>query len=85
VEEVRATARPFLLSLETTADQRVPYDGSLRLAREAGFLDLRFALARIASHHYIHIGEIATVRSRLLGASDLIADLAAGGGFVVAE
>jgi hypothetical protein len=42
----------------------VPYDGSL-LALWATGLSLRYTLARIAAHHYVHIGEIAAKRDAL--------------------
>jgi hypothetical protein len=42
----------------------VPYDGGIAYLRATG-LPLRFALMSIAAHHFQHVGEIVTVRSRL--------------------
>jgi hypothetical protein len=47
-------------SLERT----VAYDGSIEFLHATG-LQLGYALMRIAAHHFIHAGEIATVRSRM--------------------
>ena len=65
VKEVREAARRFLDSAEELdLDRVMPYDGSINFLRTTG-LSLRYALGRIAAHHYIHVGEIVTVRSRL--------------------
>ena len=51
--EVRDTARRFLDTVdEADLDRVISYDGSI-------------ALMRITAHHYIHVGEIVTVRSRM--------------------
>jgi len=65
VTEVREVARRWLDSL-TTADlvRRIPYHGSLELVRSTG-LPLDYALMRIAAHHFMHAGELMTVRARL--------------------
>ena len=63
--EVRDTARVFLNTVdEADLDRVIPYDGSIGLLRDTG-LRLGYALMRITAHHYIHVGEIVTVRSRL--------------------
>ena len=65
VEEVREAAKRFLdFAQEPDLDRVIPYDGSITFLRTNG-LPLHYALMRIAAHHYIHIGEIVTVRSRL--------------------
>ena len=64
VKEVRAAARRFLDSQEADLDHVIPYDGSIAFLRPVG-LSLRYALMRIAAHHFIHVGEIVAVRSRL--------------------
>ena len=65
VKEVRDAARRFLDSAEEPdLDRVIPYDGSINFLRTTG-LPLRYALMRIAAHHYIHMGEIVTIRSRL--------------------
>jgi hypothetical protein len=63
VEEVRARARRFL-DAEPGPDLglRVPYDGGVAYLRTTG-LSLRYALLSIAAHHFIHGGEIETLRS----------------------
>lgn len=64
VGEVRETARRFLEPLTDSALSRViPYEGSFSLIRERG-LSLQHALLRIAAHHYFHLGEIASLRTR---------------------
>jgi hypothetical protein len=64
VAEVRADARAYLQGLDDAdLDRTVPYDGSLTYLKNAG-LSLRYALLRIAAHHYFHIGEIASKRDR---------------------
>jgi hypothetical protein len=63
--EVRDAARDYLQGMdEGGLDLVIPYDGSFAHLREAG-LGLRYALFRVCAHHYLHIGEIATQRSRL--------------------
>jgi hypothetical protein len=42
----------------------IVYDGSIEYLRPIG-LSLRYALMRIAAHHFVHVGEIVTIRSRL--------------------
>lgn len=66
-EEVRATARRYLEDLEDAdLEQTRPYEG--RMPHLQGkTITLRYALARVAAHHYFHLGEIAAVRSRRLG------------------
>ena len=61
--EVRRKARTYLDSGPPT-DNVIPYAGSIELLRETG-LRLSYALMRIAAHHFIHGGEIVTIRSRL--------------------
>ena len=63
VGEVRHQTRLYLDS-EPSIDQVIPYHGSIQFLRETG-LRLSYALMRIASHHFIHSGEIVTIRSRL--------------------
>jgi len=84
VRDVRALALPYLTSLEEVADPVIPYDGSLMWIRDKG-LGLRFALARISTHHYLHIGEIAAKRNQLGVTGDLTADLAAGAGLIAEQ
>ena len=50
----------------------IPYDGSIQFLRETG-LRLSYALMRIAAHHFIHAGEIVTIRSRLGHDTDSLA------------
>ncbi len=65
VKEVRGAARQFLdTAQETDLDRVIPYDGSIKFLHETG-LPLRYALMRIVAHHYIHLGEISTIRSLL--------------------
>ena len=65
VREVRDAARAHLEGLdESDLDIVIPYDGSFAHLRWSG-LGLRHALLRSCAHHYFHIGEIATERSRL--------------------
>ena len=65
VAEIREPARRFLDSVgEDDLDQTVPYDGSLADLRATG-LSLSYALLRISSHHFLHVGEIHTIRSLL--------------------
>jgi hypothetical protein len=64
VEQVRQSARNLI---ESAAEEDLsalrPYDGSIVYLRETG-LTLRYALLRIAAHHFEHVGEILTIRSR---------------------
>ena len=63
--EERGISRPFLDSLpEAELDRVVTYDGSIEFLRPIG-LSSRYALMPIAAHHFIHVGEISTIRSRL--------------------
>ncbi len=62
-EEVRRRARLYLDS-DPPVDTVVPYAGSIEFLRETG-LRLSYALLRISAHHFIHGGEIVTIRSRL--------------------
>ena len=63
--EVRDTVRRFLDTVdEADLDRVIPYDGSIEVLRDTG-LRLGYALMRITAHHYIHVGEIVSVRSRL--------------------
>lgn len=65
VREVREIAREYLQGLaEQDLDAAVPYDGSLAILRGEQ-LTLRYALLRVAAHHYYHIGEIAVKLERL--------------------
>jgi uncharacterized protein DUF664 len=65
VEDVRQSARRLFDSEPgPSLDDRVPYDGSIPALRSAG-LSLRYALMRISAHHFIHTGEIDTIRARL--------------------
>jgi len=65
VTEVRGHATPYMDKLtDHDLDRVIPYDGSIPFLRQTG-LPLRYALMRIVSHHYIHYGEIATIRSRI--------------------
>ncbi len=70
-DEVRRHARLYLDS-GPPIDQVIPYDGSIQFLREAG-LRLSYALMRIAAHHFIHAGEIVTIRSRLGHDTDSLA------------
>jgi hypothetical protein len=65
VERTRGTAREFLdAKSDADLDTVIPYGGSIPLLRKSG-LQLRYALMAIACHHWIHMGEILTNRSRL--------------------
>lgn len=67
--EVRALARAALADLSDADLARgVPYTGGIALLQGRA-VSLRYSLARIAAHHYFHLGEIAAVRSRRLGES----------------
>ena len=65
VKEVRDAARRLLDSEpEPDLDCLIPYDGSIEFLRPVG-LSLHYALMRISAHHFMHAGEILTIRSRL--------------------
>ena len=65
VAEVRAGVRDYLSGIgEGDLDRVVPYDASITALREPG-VSPRYSLARMAAHHYFHLGEIATKRSLL--------------------
>ncbi|MGH2460070.1 MAG: DinB family protein [Chloroflexota bacterium] len=65
VRDVRASARRFLESDSALhLDRVIPYDGAVAHLRSTG-LRLSFALMSIAAHHFQHVGEIITIRSRL--------------------
>ena len=65
VNEVRLVARSYLTGLgDDDLGVTIAYDGSFRHLRETG-LNLRYALFRSITHHYFHIGEIASKRDRL--------------------
>ena len=65
VGEVREAASGYLESCrEDHLAERMPYTGSIVALRETGFSP-RYALIRIAAHHYLHIGEIAMARAAL--------------------
>ncbi len=60
--EVRDAARLFLDALDADElEQPVPYDGPLLDLRKTG-LSPSYALLRCSAHHFIHVGEISTVR-----------------------
>lgn len=63
VVSVRDAARRYLDS-GPDLERVIPYDGSIKFLRPTG-LRLSYAIARIAAHHLMHAGEIATVRTRL--------------------
>lgn len=65
VAEVRDEARLFLERASADDFARtIPYDGSFVFLRETG-LRLDYALTRSITHHFFHIGEIATKRVAL--------------------
>ncbi len=65
VEEVRAAARTYLESIgHEQLYEKLPYTGSIEALRESGFSP-RYAMMRIAAHHYFHIGEIVAARGSL--------------------
>ena len=64
VREVWERARHLLDGPDVDLDRVVPYRGSIAYLRPMG-LSLRYALMRIAAHHFVHVGEIVTIRSRL--------------------
>jgi hypothetical protein len=63
VGEARERARGFL-DREPAPELalRVPYDGAIVSLRATG-LTLRYALISIAAHHWMHAGEIGTLRA----------------------
>lgn len=64
VHQVRETARAFLDTKPGPAlDRVIPYDGAIAYLRSTG-LSLRFAVMSISAHHFLHVGEIVTIRSR---------------------
>ena len=65
VQEVRDAARKFLdAEPAPDLDRVIQYDGSIEDLRAVG-LTLRYALMRISAHHFVHVGEIVTIRSQL--------------------
>ena len=65
VEEVRTIARHYLNALtDDDLDTKIDYTGSIEALRSTG-ISPRYALMRIAAHHYFHIGEIAGARTAL--------------------
>jgi hypothetical protein len=63
VKEVRAATRVYLQSLsDAQLETRMPYDGSILEIRPLG-ISVHYALAKASTHHYFHIGEIATKRA----------------------
>jgi hypothetical protein len=65
LREVQAAARSFVdAAADVDLDRVVPYDGSIAYLRPVG-LSLRYAVTRIAAHHFVHVGEILTVRAHL--------------------
>lgn len=65
VGEVRGAARPYVEGLtEQDLDQRCDYHGSLDALRATGITP-RYALLRIAAHHYLHLGEIVALRHQM--------------------
>ncbi len=63
VAEVRQAARRLLDSEPgPDLDRTVPYAGSIPFLRSTG-LSARYALMRIAAHHFIHAGEVRAVRA----------------------
>ena len=65
VGQVRLVARRFLDSDRgRDLDLLVPYEGSIKWLRPLG-LELRYAVLRIAAHHFVHVGEILAMRSQL--------------------
>lgn len=65
VGEVRQAARRLLdAEPPPDLDRRIVYSGSIPALRSGG-LTLRYALMRISAHHFMHAGEIETIRARL--------------------
>jgi hypothetical protein len=62
---VRDASRKFLdADVTLDLDRVIPYDGSIEDLRPVG-LTLRYALMRISAHHFVHVGEVVTIRSQL--------------------
>lgn len=65
VAEVRRRAKALLdADPGPDLDQTIPYDGSIQYLRPVG-LSIRYAVLRIAAHHFLHTGEIGTLRARI--------------------
>ncbi|MGH2603624.1 MAG: DinB family protein, partial [Dehalococcoidia bacterium] len=65
LREVQAAARSFLDTVpDADLDRAIPYNGSIAYLRPVG-LSLRHAVMRIAAHHFLHVGEIQTIRAQL--------------------
>ncbi len=64
VKQVREAARRLLDRQEPDLDLVISYDGSIKFLRPVG-LSLGYAIMRIAAHHFMHVGEVVTIRSRL--------------------
>jgi uncharacterized damage-inducible protein DinB len=65
VQEVRDAARKlFDADPALDLDRVIPYGGSIEALRPVG-LTLRYALMRISAHHFVHVGEVVTIRSQL--------------------
>ena len=63
VQEVRERALAYLADKSDEGlKATVPYTGSHVRLKQLGVLSLRYALYRAVSHHYFHIGEIASKR-----------------------
>jgi hypothetical protein len=69
VDEIRASARPFLLDTSTDFDRNEPYDGSFIPFREHG-IRLSQAVLQNAVHHIFHLGEIVAKRGLMGYATD---------------
>ena len=64
VREVRDASRRVLdADPAPDLDRMIAYDGSIEALRPIG-LSLRYALMRISAHHFVHVGEIVTIRSQ---------------------
>ena len=63
VQEVRSGVK-YYLDASPAMDTLIPYTGSIDTLRQTG-ITLRYAILRMAAHHYFHIGEISTKRDRL--------------------
>ena len=68
MKEVREAARRYFDGQDPDLDRMIAYDGSIKFLRPLG-LSLRYAVMRIAAHHFVHVGEVVTIRSRLGHAS----------------
>jgi hypothetical protein len=65
VQEVRTAARSYLQDMDDARlEHKTAYQGSSEILREKG-LTVRYAIMRGISHHYFHIGEIASKRDRV--------------------